>query len=166
MQRKRAEARADSDAAAHAHESGAKAAPVALSLHEGVPAGHIDAPDGRDPMTSGMRFSQLDGIGRARNVNDGDGFMFISHTGEVMPSGFLPVPCGNVRDDDLIEIYRKAPLFRALRDRSQLTGKCGACGFRASCGGSRARAWAMTGDPLAEEPFCAHVPGGLQRTRA
>ena len=119
--------------------------------------------DVRDVMTRGMHYSQRDGIGRARNVNDGDGFVFISHTGDVMPSGFLPIRCGNIRDADIIDIYRTSPVFRQLRDRSLLTGKCGVCGYRASCGGSRARAYAVTGDYLAAEPFCAHDP---QRTPA
>ena len=114
--------------------------------------------DVRDVMTRGMHYSQRDGIGRARNVNDGDGFVFISHTGEVMPSGFLPIPCGNIRDADIIDIYRTSPVFRQLRDRSLLEGKCGVCGYRSSCGGSRARAYAMTGNYLAAEPFCAHEP--------
>ncbi|MCP5028690.1 MAG: radical SAM protein, partial [Actinomycetia bacterium] len=88
----------------------------------------------------------------APGVNDGDGICFVSHTGEVCPSGFLQLPVGNVRDRPLIEWYREAPLFQALRDRGRLTGKCGTCGFRELCGGSRARAWAMTGDPLASDP--------------
>jgi len=116
--------------------------------------------DVTEVMTRGMHYSQLDGIGRARNVNDGDGFVFISHTGDVMPSGFLPIPAGNIRDTDVIEIYRRAPVFRELRDRTLLKGKCGVCGYRDACGGSRARAYAMTGDHLAEEPFCAYEPPG------
>ena len=111
-----------------------------------------------DTLTGGVMFSLADGIGRARSVNDGDGFMFISHTGEVMPSGFLPLPAGNVRTHDLVEEYRDAPLFRALRDRTQLKGKCGVCEYVSVCGGSRARAFAMTADIHAAEPFCAHVP--------
>ncbi|WP_232549281.1 TIGR04053 family radical SAM/SPASM domain-containing protein [Propioniciclava soli] len=114
--------------------------------------------DVRDVMTRGMHYSQRDGIGRARNVNDGDGFIFVSHTGDVYPSGFLPVKAGNIRDDDIIDIYRHAQVFTDLRDRSLLKGKCGVCGHRDACGGSRARAYAMTGDYLAEEPFCAHEP--------
>ncbi len=114
--------------------------------------------DVHEVMTRGMHYSQSDGIGRARNVNDGDGFIFISHTGDVMPSGFLPIKAGNIRDDDIIEIYRNAPVFKELRDRTLLKGKCGLCGYRDACGGSRARAYAMTGDHLAEEPFCAHEP--------
>lgn len=111
-----------------------------------------------DVLTDGVGFSMTDGIGRARNVNDGDGFMFVSHTGDVFPSGFLPVCAGNVRRDDLVEVYRNAPVFRALRDRSQLKGKCGVCEYRPVCGGSRARAYAVTGDYLEAEPYCAYVP--------
>lgn len=111
-----------------------------------------------DVLTSGMHYSQQDGIGRARNVNDGDGFLFISHTGDIYPSGFLPISAGNVRTDDIGEVYRNSELFRTLRDRSQLKGKCGFCSYRSFCGGSRARAYAVTGDFLAEEPFCAHEP--------
>ena len=121
-------------------------------------AGASDGEDVSDVMTRGMHYSQRDGIGRARNVNDGDGFVFISHTGDVMPSGFLPIPCGNVRDADVIDLYRSSPVFRQLRDRTLLGGKCGVCGYRDACGGSRARAYAMTGDFLAEEPFCAYEP--------
>lgn len=99
-----------------------------------------------------------DGIGRARGVNDGDGFLFISHVGEIFPSGFLPVSAGNVRSDDIVDVYRNSRLFVDLRDRSLLKGKCGVCEFRGVCGGSRARAFAVTGDPLESEPYCLHVP--------
>ena len=111
-----------------------------------------------DTLTGGVMFSLSDGIGRARSVNDGDGFMFISHIGEIMPSGFLPIAAGNVRTDDLVSVYRDAPLFRALRDRSRLEGKCGVCEFVKICGGSRARAYAVSGNIHAAEPFCAYVP--------
>ena len=116
-----------------------------------------------DVLTDGAAISMSDGIGRARNVNDADGFMFISHTGDIFPSGFLPVTAGNIRTDDLVEVYRDSPLFRTLRDRSQLRGKCGVCEYRPVCGGSRARAYAVTGDYLESEPFCAHVPVRYQR---
>lgn len=111
-----------------------------------------------DTMTSGVMFSLSDGIGRARSVNDGDGFMFISHVGEIMPSGFLPITAGNVRTHDLVQVYREAPLFRRLRDRSLLKGKCGVCEYVSVCGGSRARAFGVTGDYLDAEPCCVHVP--------
>ena len=97
-------------------------------------------------------------LGRARGVNDGDGFMFISHTGDIMPSGFLPEPAGNVRRNDLVDVYRTAPLFRALRNRSEIKGKCGVCEYLPLCGGSRARAWAVTGDIHASEPYCSYIP--------
>jgi radical SAM protein len=93
-----------------------------------------------------------------RRVNDGKGFLFISHTGSVYPSGFLPIDAGNVRQTPLAEIYRNAPIFKALRDTSQLKGKCGVCEFKEICGGSRARAYAVTGDPLASEPCCIYQP--------
>ncbi|HVT42896.1 MAG TPA: TIGR04053 family radical SAM/SPASM domain-containing protein [Thermoanaerobaculia bacterium] len=95
-----------------------------------------------------------------RGVNDAKGFVFISHIGEVYPSGFLPISGGNVRNRQLKEIYRNAPIFTSLRDTSQLRGKCGVCEFREICGGSRARAYAMTGDVLGEEPLCVYQPAG------
>jgi AdoMet-dependent heme synthase len=93
-----------------------------------------------------------------RRVNDGKGFMFISHVGNVYPSGFLPIHAGNVRETPLSEIYREAPIFKSLRDTSKLEGKCGACEYKEICGGSRARAYALTGDPLAQEPCCIYQP--------
>ncbi|MFB3815039.1 MAG: TIGR04053 family radical SAM/SPASM domain-containing protein [Terriglobales bacterium] len=100
-----------------------------------------------------------DGISRApKGINDGKGFAFVSHLGEVFPSGFLPIPAGNIRKRTLTELYRESPLFTALRDASQLKGKCGECEFREICGGSRARAFALTGDPFAEEPCCVYQP--------
>jgi len=103
----------------------------------------------------------VDSIGRApRGLNDGKGFVFISHTGEVFPSGFLPQSGGNIRQQTLAAIYRESPIFLSLRDTSMLKGKCGACEFKEICGGSRSRAYALTGDPLAEEPCCSYVPKG------
>jgi len=107
-----------------------------------------------------------DELGRApRGLNDGKGFVFISHKGEVFPSGFLPISAGSIREQSLEKIYRESPLFRKLRDTSQLQGKCGACEFKQICGGSRARAYALTGNPLGEEPCCAYVPKGYVSTR-
>jgi radical SAM protein with 4Fe4S-binding SPASM domain len=93
-----------------------------------------------------------------KGVNDGKGFVFVSHTGEVYPSGFLPLSVGNILWEPLAEIYQHAPLFRSLRDPAQLKGKCGRCEFNDVCGGSRARAYAVSHDPLAEEPCCAYMP--------
>src|SRR5262249_5135240 len=91
-------------------------------------------------------------------INDVKGFVFVSHTGEVFPSGFLPISAGSVRDQPLATIYRDSPLLRSLRDSSNLKGKCSACEFKDICGGSRARAYAMTGDVFAQEPCCIHKP--------
>jgi radical SAM protein with 4Fe4S-binding SPASM domain len=110
-----------------------------------------------------LQHHKLEGINRPADtmgVNDGKGFVFVSHTGEICPSGFLPYVAGNVRHNELIEIYRHAPLFVELRNADLLKGKCGRCEFREICGGSRARAYALTGDHLAEEPFCVYQPGG------
>ena len=93
-------------------------------------------------------------------VNSGRGFAFIDHTGNVTPSGFLPLVCGNVREQPFSEIYRTSPIMRALRDTDQYTGKCGICQFNDVCGGSRARAYWMTGDELGTDPTCVHVPEG------
>ncbi|WP_322801610.1 radical SAM protein [Thermoflexus sp.] len=95
---------------------------------------------------------------RGFGVRDGNGVMFISHIGEIYPSGFLPIPLGHVRREDPVAIYREHPLFRALRDPDALKGKCGRCPFRAICGGSRARAYAHTGDPLESDPLCPYLP--------
>lgn len=99
------------------------------------------------------------------NLNDGRGFVFISHTGEVFPSGFLAVSVGNVRATPLAELYRNAPLMRDLRNSDLLGGKCGQCEFRKICGGSRARSWALTGDPLAPEPDCSYEPPRARQER-
>ncbi|MFD9101160.1 TIGR04053 family radical SAM/SPASM domain-containing protein [Streptomyces virginiae] len=95
------------------------------------------------------------------DVSSGRGFVFVSHTGEVHPSGFLPVSGGNVKDRPLTEIYRHSELFTRLRDPALLRGRCGACEFKAVCGGSRSRAYGFTGDVLAEDPYCAYEPGGF-----
>lgn len=91
-------------------------------------------------------------------VNDGKGVMFVSHTGEIYPSGFLPIDCGRFPSSDLVDVYQNSPVFRMLRSSDQLQGKCRVCEFRNVCGGSRARAYAMTGDAMSEEPDCSYVP--------
>ena len=105
---------------------------------------------------------QTDAIGRApKGVNDGNGFVFVDHLGNIAPSGFLPITAGNVRTDDLVEVYRHHPIFRELRDPETLHGKCGRCEYRSLCGGSRSRAYAMTGDYLGEEPCCLYEPDAM-----
>lgn len=92
-------------------------------------------------------------------IRDGNGVIFVSHLGQVLPSGFVPhTPLGNVKDKSLHTIYRDSPELAVLRDMDQLGGKCGSCEFRWICGGSRARAAAVTGDMMAAEPLCAHEP--------
>ena len=93
------------------------------------------------------------------HINAGNGFVFISHLGDVFPSGFMPVRVGNVKEQSLVDIYRDTPLFQTLRDPHQLEGRCGLCEFSGVCGGSRSRAFAVAGNPMAEEPFCTYEPG-------
>lgn len=95
------------------------------------------------------------------NINAGNGFMFISRRGDVFPSGFMPLSAGNIRQQSPVDIYTTTPLFRALRQPDNLEGRCGACEFNIVCGGSRSRAYSMTGNPNAEEPFCTYEPGSF-----
>ncbi len=104
------------------------------------------------------RSLSTDGIRRAAGITDGRGMLFISHIGEVYPSGFLPLVAGNVREKSVVEIYSTSEIFVNLKDPDRLKGKCGVCEYRKICGGSRARAYAMTGDYLAEEPCCIYIP--------
>jgi radical SAM protein len=95
---------------------------------------------------------------RTAGVSDGKGFVFVSHQGEIYPSGFLPVSGGNVLRDSLTDVYRNSSLFRTLRDTTLREGKCGICEYQKVCGGSRSRAYAFTGDYLAEDPRCTYQP--------
>ena len=115
---------------------------------------------GRQPVTfQGAGFQYDDGLHRPmKGVNDGKGFLFISHIGEIMPSGFLPISAGDVREMDVVETYRRAPLFQDLRDATKLKGKCGVCEYREVCGGQRGRAFGVTGDYLEVDPACAYEP--------
>ncbi|MFW6059452.1 MAG: TIGR04053 family radical SAM/SPASM domain-containing protein [Phycisphaeraceae bacterium] len=105
-----------------------------------------------DPQ--GQRDAQRAPLG----VNDGKGVMFVSHTGQIFPSGFLPLECGRFPRDSVVDVYQHHPTFRALRDPDRLEGKCGTCEYRHVCGGSRARAYAVTRNPLAAEPDCLYMP--------
>jgi radical SAM protein len=107
----------------------------------------------------GAGFQYADGLHRpTKGVNDGNGFLFISHLGGIMPSGFLPISAGNVRDQDIVEVYRNGKIFHDLRDYSQLKGKCGICDYRDVCGGQRGRAYGITGDYLESDPSCVYEP--------
>ncbi|MBR2694912.1 MAG: radical SAM/SPASM domain-containing protein, partial [Thermoguttaceae bacterium] len=88
-------------------------------------------------------------------VTDGRGIMFCGHNGEIYPAGFLPIVCGRFPRDSVVDVYRNHPLFKALHNPDNYKGICGTCEYRRVCGGSRSRAYALTGDPLAAEPDCA-----------
>jgi radical SAM protein len=111
----------------------------------------------------GAGFQYTDGLNRpTKGVNDGNGFLFISHLGQIMPSGFLPIDCGNVRELDIVDVYRNHAVFRDLRNYDQLKGKCGVCDFRDVCGGQRGRAYGVMGDYMETDPACAYEPGKIQ----
>lgn len=114
-----------------------------------------------DPRTPGEGSDARGGRRFASSgVNDGNGFVFVSHTGEICPSGFLPLVRGNVRTHRLAEVYRDDTIFRRLRDPDRFTGKCGICEFNRICGGSRSRTYNLTGDPFGSDPTCLWQPEG------
>jgi AdoMet-dependent heme synthase len=114
---------------------------------------------------AGRSAREIQGMAVARGfgIRDGNGILFIAANGDVTPSGFLPLVVGNVRQTHVLALYQASPLFRALRAPDWFGGRCGVCTFRAVCGGSRARAWAATGDPLAEDPLCEWQAGAGAR---
>jgi radical SAM protein with 4Fe4S-binding SPASM domain len=121
----------------------------------GHPGGHPGGgknPDGLNAVTKGCLA--------------GTGVCFISHEGEVFPCGYLPALAGDLRKQSFAEVWTKSQVFETLRDNNNLTGKCGCCEFRTVCMGCRARAYAATGDYMAEEPFCIYEPKTLQTTKA
>jgi radical SAM protein len=112
------------------------------------------------PVTfQGAGFQYADGLNRpTKGVNDGNGFLFISHIGEIQPSGFLPITAGDVRTDDILEVYRHSNLFTDLRSPDKIKGRCGICEYRDVCGGQRGRAYGVTGDYLETDPACSYIP--------
>lgn len=108
----------------------------------------------RGAQHAGHPSPRMHGLG----IRDGNGVMFISHTGEIQPSGFLPLTAGNARTENPLQVYRESPLFLSLRHTAGYKGRCGCCEFREICGGSRARAYGATGDPLGSDPLCAYTP--------
>jgi AdoMet-dependent heme synthase len=139
LERRRLAARTGTEVAVHAAPASGSAIPAQLSRELSV----------RDSLGA-----------RSQGINAGKGFVFVSHTGEVFPSGFLPLPVGNVRQRQLSELYRDSPLLKTLRDASRLEGRCGCCEYADICGGSRARAYATTGNLFAEDPACGYQPRG------
>jgi radical SAM protein len=99
-------------------------------------------------------------------TNDGNGVVFIGHTGLIQPSGFLPIPCGRFPGNSIVDVYQEHQLMLSLRDADGFAGKCGVCEYRTVCGGSRARAFALTGDALGSDPDCAYVPPAWERRNA
>lgn len=108
----------------------------------------------------GLTADQIKGSSAYRGfgIRDGHGIVFVSHTGEICPAGFLPLVVGNVRHDHVAEVYRNAAVFKSLHDPTQFEGRCGCCQYRGLCGGSRARAFEATGNALASDPSCTHEP--------
>jgi MoaA/NifB/PqqE/SkfB family radical SAM enzyme len=128
---------------------------ASLPLRDGSPVvTTTEAPHFRRVLLQRGRLSPR---GRAGfGIRDGNGVMFISHVGDVSPSGFLPIAAGNIRDADPVDVYRSAPLFQALRRSRGFAGRCGGCRYQTVCGGSRARAWSASGNPLGEDPLCTY----------
>jgi len=93
-----------------------------------------------------------------RGVTDGNGFVFIDHVGAICPSGFLPVNAGNIRQRSLASMYQDSEPFKQLRRPGEFKGVCGICEFNIICGGSRSRAYALTGDYLESDPWCVYRP--------
>jgi len=118
-----------------------------------------EAPHYRRVLVQRRRLPRAASARAAFGIRDGNGVLFVSHTGDVSPSGFLPLAAGNVRRDDIVALYRYSAMFASLRDPTGFGGRCGTCRYHAICGGSRSRAWAAAGDVLAEDPLCAYDPG-------
>jgi len=128
--------------------------------------GHDEVPIQYQQALMNGTTGTIDGLGRApKGVNDGNGFIFVSHTGVVYPSGLLPVKVGSVKENKLSEIYRNSPILKDLRNPDKYKGKCGVCEFRNVCGGSRSRAYAMTGDYMESEPYCVYIPEVLRKKK-
>jgi radical SAM protein with 4Fe4S-binding SPASM domain len=105
----------------------------------------------------------ISGHGASKGCLAGSGVLFVSHRGDVYPCGYLPIDCGNVREQRLVEIWDKSEDLARMQDVTALEGKCGVCGYKRVCGGCRARAFAATGNYMAEEPFCVYFPGASNR---
>lgn len=124
-----------------------------------------EATAGEEVTFQGAGFQYADGLNRPRKgVNDGNGFLFISHIGEIQPSGFLPITAGMVRDDDVVDVYRNHEIFTDLRNPDKLKGRCGVCEYRDICGGQRGRAYGLTGDYLETDPACVYIPKSMRES--
>jgi radical SAM protein len=132
---------------------------TAAPMYRRVAIERKKAEAGDQPITfQGAGFQYADGLNRpTRGVNDGNGFLFISHIGEIQPSGFLPITAGLVRENDIVDVYRNHPMFKELRDYSKLKGVCCTCQYVDVCGGQRGRAYGITGDYMQSDPACVLV---------
>ena len=142
-----------------------------LSQHSPFMVKTTEAPSYRRIAIEKMRNScmptpemKCSSVYKGFQIRDGHGIVFVSNLGEIYPSGFLPLRCGNVRKDSLVEIYRNSEIFSALHSPDQFHGKCGACEYSHICGGSRARAFAYTGDALGTDPFCPYEPAAQHQS--
>ena len=115
---------------------------------------------------AGMPAAQIknSSVYRGFQIRDGHGIVFVSHLGDIYPSGFLPLRCGSVRTGSLVDVYRNSEIFRGLHTPNEFHGKCGICEYSHICGGSRARAFAYTGDALGSDPFCPYQPTALSHS--
>jgi AdoMet-dependent heme synthase len=136
-----------------------------LSQHSPFMVKTTEAPSYRRIAIEKMRSSgrptpemKMSSVYKGFQIRDGHGIVFVSNLGEIYPSGFLPLRCGNVRVDSLVDIYRNSEIFRSLHAPDSFHGKCGECEYSHICGGSRARAFAYTGDALGTDPFCPYEP--------
>ncbi len=102
-------------------------------------------------------------MGHTSNTRDGKGIIFVSHNGDVNPSGFLPLKLGNVKEKSIVEIYQNNEILRKLRDPSNFKGRCGACEYGDICGGSRSRAYSYYGDIFQEDPRCSYIPSSMRK---
>ena len=122
---------------------------ISLRPGAGAPVGHTGHPGGHPSDMNAM----------TKGCLAGTGVCFLSHEGEVFPCGYLPALAGDLRKQSFADVWNNSVVFNQLRDDNNLKGKCGCCEFRHVCMGCRARAFAATGDFLAEEPFCVYEPG-------
>jgi len=121
--------------------------------------------EGEEITFQGAGFQYADGLNRPRKgVNDGNGFLFISHIGEIQPSGFLPLTAGLVRENDVVDVYRNHQIFKDLRNPDKYKGRCGVCEYKDICGGQRGRAYGLTGDYLETDPACVYIPESMRET--
>jgi radical SAM protein len=133
-----------------------KYAPFDIKTTEGMHYRRYIAQHQHGPVKPGENARRV--AWRSAGVGDGKGFVFVSHRGEIYPSGFLPVSGGNVLRDSLVDVYQNSPLFRDLRNPAKREGKCGFCEYQSLCGGSRSRAYAFTGNYLGPDPRCTYQP--------